>query len=87
MWELSDPIFGDIDLQNLAVDQAYINITSNASNRYWMYTLSDDCIRCPFAKFRDIAPHRSALVKFSTFRRFQWKVFDEDLGPYAFDNE
>lgn len=87
MWELGDPIFGDINLNNLRPDQAYLNFTSNSVDRIYLYSLSDDCVRCPFSWWRDVASMRSVLVRFDTARRQQWKVFNEYVGPHAFDNE
>lgn len=87
MWELGDPIFKEINLNDLRPDQAYLNVTSKSVDRIWLYSLSEDCVRCPFLQWRDVAPMRHLLLRFDTSRRLQWKVFDEDVGPYAFDNE
>lgn len=35
----------DINLEELRVNQAFLNITSHQSDKLWMYTLSNDCIR------------------------------------------
>lgn len=35
----------DINLGELRVNQAFLNITSHHSAKLWMYTLSEDCVR------------------------------------------
>lgn len=90
MWELSeiDPQFAHFNIENLRPDQAYLNITTSPdSNRLWLYSLSDDCVRCPFNLWRVLAPQANLLLRFNTARGLQWKVFDSDVGPFAFDNE
>lgn len=87
MWELGDPIFEEINLNQLRPDQAYLNVTSKSVARFWLYSLSEDCVHCPFLKWRDVTPMRNLLLRFDTSQRLHWKVFDKDVGPYAFDNE
>lgn len=47
MWQFasSRQALEDIDLGDLRVNQAYLNITSDKSDKLWMYTLSEDCVR------------------------------------------
>lgn len=86
MWELGGPeTIGDLSINDLRVDQAYLNLTSTASKRLYVYSLIDDCIRCPWTKWRDMVPGRSAVARFSTARGLSWRVFEEDVGPLAFD--
>lgn len=90
MWELSenDPQFAHLNIEALRVDQAYLNLSSSStSNRLWLYSLSDDCIRCPYNRWRELAPNANVLLRFNAARGVQWKLFDFDVGPFAFDNE
>lgn len=87
MWELGDQIFGDINVNALRPDQAYLNVTSKSVDRFWLYSLSEDCVRCPFSQWRDVASMRNLLLRIDTSRRLHWKVFNEDVGPFAIDNE
>ncbi|KAG4068888.1 hypothetical protein HA402_005036 [Bradysia odoriphaga] len=86
MWEQSGQTLPGVNLDKLSVDQAFLNISSHLSHRLWMYSLSEDCVRCPFTRSRDIAPHSHAMLKFDAARQVAWKFFDKDLGPYAFNN-
>lgn len=45
MWQSVKQSLEDIDLGDLRVNQAFLNITSHLPDRLWMYTLSEDCIR------------------------------------------
>lgn len=45
MWELARQSLAGVNLNNLSVNQAYLNVTSHLSKRIWMYSLSENCIR------------------------------------------
>lgn len=45
MWQSVKQSLEDINLGDLRVNQAFLNITSHQPDTLWMYTLSEDCIR------------------------------------------
>lgn len=45
MWQSVKQALEDINLGDLRVNQAFLNITSHRPDKLWMYTLSEDCIR------------------------------------------
>lgn len=86
MWELGGrSLGGNLSTNDLRVDEAFVNLTSSASKRLFLYSLSDDCVRCPWTKWREMASGRSAIAKISTKLGFSWRVFQQDVGPLAFD--
>ena len=48
--EEHDDRFGDIDLSNLKLDEAYVQI-NNSDDKNYLYLRSDDCYKCPFRPF------------------------------------
>lgn len=86
--EHTAPNFKGLDIGNLKIDQCFINITSQLSEKVFLYVLSDDCDRCPYTKLQKISSNlKENVIKMDTSSKFQLKVFSEDLGQYAFDNE
>ena len=84
--EQTDPNFNGLDLRSLRIDQCFLNITSSLTNQVYLYYLSDDCHKCPFTKLEAIAPnYEENVIKIDTSRKFQLKVFQDDLGRYALD--
>lgn len=64
-----------LKLSDLSVDQAYINVTSYVSKKLWLYTLSDDCVRCPFYRYGELKS--GSVLKFSTKRSLQFRVLGD----------
>ena len=86
--EQTVPSFNGLDLESLRIDQCFLNITSQLTNQVYLYFLSDDCNKCPFTKLHEIVPNfEENVIKVDTSRKFQLKVFQNDLGSYAMDNE
>lgn len=94
---------GDTSTWRLRPDQAFVNITSSGARPLWLYQLSDDCVRCPFARWCQVPAAAAAaedaaaadddgggrrpfIVRFGTAYGQRWRVFDEDVGPLAFEN-
>ena len=40
--------FGGLDLHQLDIDEAYVNLTSTVQNQLYLFLLSDDCYKCPY---------------------------------------
>lgn len=43
MWEFSQPHLGKIKIDQLKIDQAFLNLTSSLKETAWMYTVSEEC--------------------------------------------
>lgn len=64
------------NLSALGVDEGFLNVTSELPKRLWLYTLSADCVRCPFRKFAAIDFGQS-WVKINTKRALKFRVVSE----------
>lgn len=84
MWELSArDLIGNLSTNNLALDGAFLNVTSFAAQRLYLYWLSDECVRCPWKRWREMEPSRSEVSEISTRYGFSLRVFKQDVGPLA----
>lgn len=83
--EWTDSLFGGLNLKDLKVDQAYLNVT-NAAGRFYLYTLSEECVKCPFKKIKAIAPNNKTIIKLDVSRNLEMRLFDKDRGKYDFPN-
>ncbi|XP_054258843.1 heparan-alpha-glucosaminide N-acetyltransferase isoform X2 [Macrosteles quadrilineatus] len=61
-----------LDLNSLQVDEAYLNITSNKDEVY-LYSISEDCDRCPFSLEGVIHHHR--VFKVNTKHPSKWRLY------------
>ncbi|XP_011635284.1 heparan-alpha-glucosaminide N-acetyltransferase-like [Pogonomyrmex barbatus] len=62
---------------NLKFDEACVNIISdNKSFNKWLYSLSTDCISCPYKRIAQISNNVS--LKFSTIKAIKWRVLNND---------
>lgn len=43
-WE----VFRGLNLSDLKVDEAYVNVTSHIDRPLWLYTLSEECYKVSF---------------------------------------
>lgn len=68
-------------LYDLAVDQSYYNVTSRYGAPVYLYTLSAECVKCPFTKLHRIGSHTAFTINSAS--DFAFRVFEEDQGVYA----
>lgn len=80
--EWTDQKFRGLDLTQLKVDQAYLNISNHQAQKYFLYSLSEECVKCPFRFIKAIRPQNDTLVKLNTDRGFELRLFGKDHGPY-----
>lgn len=85
--ERTDSTFNGMNLTTLGLDECFLNITSHIKNKIWLYTLSEDCVTCPFKKLATISPNQDNIIKVDTTRNVQWKFFSSNLGQYAKNDE
>lgn len=74
-------------MQKLSVDQAYLRAISTTNEDSWVYSLSEECYKCPYSKLLSISPHKRIHTKIGVARSVFFKVFDQDMGDYAFENQ
>uniref|UniRef100_A0A182M7N1 Heparan-alpha-glucosaminide N-acetyltransferase catalytic domain-containing protein n=1 Tax=Anopheles culicifacies TaxID=139723 RepID=A0A182M7N1_9DIPT len=89
MIEYTERFFRGLDLWSLAVDEAFLNVTHSAgTNDYYLYTLSEECDKCPFTKLQRIpAGKKNTVLKVDVSRRIGLRILDRDVGKYSFDND
>nr|XP_040224539.2 heparan-alpha-glucosaminide N-acetyltransferase [Anopheles coluzzii] len=92
MIEYTDRFFRGLDLWSLGVDEAFLNVSHSAAaadgNDYYLYTLSEECDKCPYTKLQRIAAaKRHTTVKIDAARRLGLRLLDRDVGQYSFDND
>ncbi|XP_055843915.1 heparan-alpha-glucosaminide N-acetyltransferase [Episyrphus balteatus] len=88
--EYTEPIWRNLNMRQLKVDEAYfsINSTLNAGKAF-LYTLSDECYECPYAKVKVISSnpnHTNEVLKLNVAHPLSFKIFEKDVGRYAPDN-
>jgi hypothetical protein len=81
--EWTDSLFRGLDLSELKVDQAYLNISNSNDEHYYLYTLSDECVACPFKRVKRVAEHNETIVKLGTTHGLDIRLFTKDKGPYV----
>lgn len=62
-----------LKFSDLGVDEAYLNVTNLADVPLWLYSLSDDCVRCPFVKQTIIRPEKN-ILKLSTKHGLKFRI-------------
>lgn len=85
--EWTDTLFRGLDLKELGVDQAFLNVSNAGSGAFFLYSLSDECVKCPFKKLKKIAPQKDTVIKIDVARNLELRLFDKDWGDYVFPNE
>ncbi|XP_058835834.1 heparan-alpha-glucosaminide N-acetyltransferase [Topomyia yanbarensis] len=89
MIECTEQYFRGLDLWSLWVDQAYVNTSVDGLRNYYLYSLSDECEKCPYTRVHAIKNEydQSNVIELDVARKLYFKVFEQNLGKYAFDNE
>ncbi|EFN81312.1 heparan-alpha-glucosaminide N-acetyltransferase isoform X2 [Harpegnathos saltator] len=61
-------------------DEACVNVISDNSNydSLWLYSLSSDCVSCPYKRLMSIPSIVDSSLKFSTVKAVKWRVLDND---------
>lgn len=85
--EWTDTLFRDLNLKELKVDEAFLNVSNKLSQEFYLYSLSEDCVKCPFKKLKLIAKKKDTVIKLNVARNLEMRLFEKDFGPYVFPNE
>uniref|UniRef100_A0AAG5D1Q6 Heparan-alpha-glucosaminide N-acetyltransferase catalytic domain-containing protein n=1 Tax=Anopheles atroparvus TaxID=41427 RepID=A0AAG5D1Q6_ANOAO len=89
MIEYTEHFFRGLDLWSLAVDEAFLNVSHTAAGSdYYLYTLSEECDKCPFTQLQRIpGDKRHTVVRVDASRQFALRVLDRDVGRYSYAND
>jgi hypothetical protein len=84
--EWTDSKFRELNLKDLSIDEAFLNVSNAIKQEYYLYVLSEECIKCPFKKLRNISAAKDTVIKLDVARNLELRLFDQDFGDYAFPN-
>jgi heparan-alpha-glucosaminide N-acetyltransferase len=82
-FEWTDKSFRGLDLTTLKVDEAFFNITNLGNIDYYLYSLSADCVKCPFKKLKNIRRNNETVLKVDSTRTVEFRLFKTDHGKYV----
>lgn len=86
--EWTDTTFRGLDLKELKVDQAYFNVSNARDEHFCLYTLSQECVKCPFKLIKKIAKLDDTVVKLDVARSLHLRLVDEkNCKEYLFPND
>ncbi|GAB0094364.1 Heparan-alpha-glucosaminide N-acetyltransferase [Sergentomyia squamirostris] len=84
--EETEEEFRNLDLTQLNVDQALVNITSYFPVPLWSYTVSEECHRCHFTRNQEIHRHGELLLEVDTKFHLLWRFYKKNMGRHTIDN-
>jgi heparan-alpha-glucosaminide N-acetyltransferase len=84
-WTVST--FRNLNLKDLKVDQAFFNVSNALNTPFYLYTLSDDCVKCPLRKLKKIEPNQETIIKLDVTRSLEMRLYDKDLGKFVVGND
>ncbi|XP_055631012.1 heparan-alpha-glucosaminide N-acetyltransferase [Toxorhynchites rutilus septentrionalis] len=89
MIEYTERFFRGLDLWSLSVDQAFIVANLSGLQSCYVYALPEECEKCPHTRVHEIRSQddTSNVFKLDVSRRVNLKIFERNVGKYAFDNE
>lgn len=67
---------------DLDVDQSHYNVTSRYGEPVYLYTLSADCVKCPYTRLTTIGSTHKTF-KINSASDYSFRFFDQDQGLYA----
>lgn len=79
-WE----VFRGLNLSDLKVDEAYVNVTSHIDRPLWLYTLSEECYKCPYSRLTVLPPNQERVLTIGTKHQVSWRLFldgSEEIIP------
>ncbi|XP_013138575.1 PREDICTED: heparan-alpha-glucosaminide N-acetyltransferase [Papilio polytes] len=80
---LEDPLveqFGCLNMTSLNMDQAYM--TGISDRNVSLYSVSDDCFRCPFELQKTLEAGVQSTFVVNTARRATWRVYEDVSEQY-----
>ncbi|XP_068141467.1 heparan-alpha-glucosaminide N-acetyltransferase [Drosophila tropicalis] len=93
--EYTEPQWRNLNMRQLAEDQAYLYVKSLLPEESYLYTLSDDCYTCPYSKVKALPPvadgvgHdqvEAEILTLPTETGLNFKIYEHNHGAYANDS-
>uniref|UniRef100_A0A1A9WID9 Heparan-alpha-glucosaminide N-acetyltransferase catalytic domain-containing protein n=1 Tax=Glossina brevipalpis TaxID=37001 RepID=A0A1A9WID9_9MUSC len=76
-----------LNMRSLKVDEAFLILKSMFTRRTYLYSLSEACYSCPYTKVKALHPyHYNDNITLDVAYPIKFKLIDDDVGQYAFDN-
>lgn len=75
-----------LDLQKLAVDQAYVHVVNNEAGSVYLYFQNEDCIECPYKRLAEIPAESAVGVPVDTRKDVTLRLANYDYGDYVDDD-
>ncbi|XP_075155903.1 heparan-alpha-glucosaminide N-acetyltransferase [Haematobia irritans] len=92
--EYVEPTWRGLNMRQLKVDEAYLILKNLYDKVTYLYTLSEECYTCPYTKVKALHPHQTngkdienLTTTLNVAHALKFKIFDYDVGRYAFSNE
>ncbi|EEB18822.1 conserved hypothetical protein [Pediculus humanus corporis] len=70
-----------LKFSELKVDEAFLNVSSSLEEKLWLYTLSEDCERCPYQRHSIINAGEN-IIKMSTRRNMKMRISNDGGADY-----
>lgn len=68
-------------IYDLSVDQSYYNVTSRYLQPIFLYSLSADCVKCPYTRLQRIKHNAAFTVNSAS--DYSFRLFEDDQGVYS----
>ena len=85
--EQTESYFHQLNLKNLWIDNAYLNISNERESIYYLYNLSSRCVKCPFKKMGKVEGNNDSIFIINTAQKLQMWLYNKDHGQYVFPNQ
>jgi hypothetical protein len=85
--EWTDSSFRGLNLKQLKVDEAYLNVSNAQAKKFYLYLLSEECVKCPFKRLSEIAPNQTTIIKLNVARNLEMRLYEKPMGKYVIGNE
>lgn len=85
--EWPDKDFRGLNFDELRVNEAFFSVDNYMDVETYLYSLTDECVKCPFRRLRTFAPNSSTVFRLNVARKLEMKLFDEDFGTFAMPNQ
>ena len=84
-WTVST--FRNLNLKDLKVDQAFLNVSNALNSPFYLYALSDECVKCPFRKLKKIEANKNTILKLDVARNLEMRLYDKNFGEFVVGND
>ncbi|CRK98129.1 CLUMA_CG011496, isoform A [Clunio marinus] len=85
--EWTDNNYLGLNLRDLKVDESYLNVSNQISQRFCLYSLSEDCVNCPLRKLKQIIPNEDTIVTLEVARNLELRLVKDVCQNYLYQNQ